>query len=63
MNLLVGLLVMLLCSSGAFAQDFGDDSTEWVYDSECDDGRFEGGTGAAQILIENDSGEASITNE
>ncbi len=35
--------------------DFGDDSSEWANDGECDDPRFEG-PGAALVLLEEDLG-------
>lgn len=37
------------------AFDFGDDTSQWANDGECDDPRFEG-EGAATILLEEDMG-------
>ena len=34
--------------------DFGDNSSEWAYNGECDDPRFEG-WGMADILVEDDA--------
>lgn len=40
----------------AAAIDFGDDSSEWANDNECDDPRFEGPGMTATVLLEEDSG-------
>ncbi len=48
--------LLLLLAFGANAQepiDFGDDSSEWANDGECDDPRFEG-EGVASILLDQD---------
>ncbi|MCB2065540.1 MAG: hypothetical protein KDE15_02740 [Erythrobacter sp.] len=39
--------------------DYGDDTSTWANDGECDDPRFENapnGTGMAAVLLEQDSG-------
>lgn len=54
-----GMLSMLacLCATPIFAQsiDFGDDSSEWANDNECDDRRFFGST-MTSILNNEDIG-------
>ena len=55
MKMYIGLLIVLLSPSGVFAQDFGDNNSEWAYDGECDDLRFEG-TGMAQLFSWEDVG-------
>ncbi len=48
--------LLMLLAFGAHAQDpidFGDDSSEWANDGECDDPRFEG-DGVASILLDSD---------
>ena len=35
--------------------DFGDNSSEWSYDGECDDPRF-AGRGMAEVLLDEDLG-------
>ena len=43
-NLFAALGVFALMAGPAWAQDpsFGDDSSEWANDGECDDPRFDG---------------------
>ncbi len=48
--------LLLLLALGAHAQepiDFGDDSSEWANDGECDDSRFEGDGMASRLLDQN----------
>ena len=54
-NLLLGGLAGFLIGYNALAQapDFGDDSSEWIYDGECDDPRFQGSGMALTLLDQN----------
>ena len=54
-KLLLGGLVGFLIGYNALAQapNFGDDSSQWSQDGECDDPRFQG-TGMASTLIDAD---------
>jgi hypothetical protein len=48
------LLATAVCAAWGQARlDFGDDSSEWANDGECDDPRFQG-TGAAETLLDED---------
>jgi hypothetical protein len=50
------VLALLLLAGTASAQgriQFGDDSSEWSFDGECDDPRFEG-RGMASALLDED---------
>jgi len=49
----VTLVVSGFTVSAEQAVDFGDDSSSWAYDGECDDPRFEG-EGMAMTLLEED---------
>ena len=56
------LLLMVFCIAGfaplnAYAQNvsFGDNSSDWANDGECDDPRF-AGSGVADILLDEDRG-------
>jgi hypothetical protein len=52
--LLLGTACVLLGSNAsAQAPDFGDDSSSWSQDGECDDPRFQG-TGMASTLLDED---------
>jgi len=42
-------------NAGVSGVDFGDDSSQWANDSECDDPRFEG-EGMAGVLLDDDMG-------
>lgn len=48
----VAVTLILACAGAALAQDiqFGDDSSDWSNDGECDDPRFTG-IGMADILL------------
>ena len=48
-------LIYLLKGSSRAGIDFGDNSSEWSYDGECDDPRF-GGRGMAEVLLDEDLG-------
>jgi len=45
--------VYLLGGSSKGGIDFGNNSSEWAYDGECDDPRF-GGRGMADVLLDED---------
>ena len=55
---ILGLLGIVICcaSSPAVAQsvNFGDDTSEWANDGECDDGRFTGPGLTSTPLLEED---------
>ena len=56
-TLLLGLTLTLLAPIGitsAFAVDFGNNSSEWAFDGECDDPRFVG-AGMDEILLDEDA--------
>ncbi|MDG1470479.1 hypothetical protein [Pseudosulfitobacter sp. SM2401] len=57
MKFLIGLVVVLGLAGGAQAQsaDYGDDTSEWANDGECDDRRFTG-AGVTGSLDSDDSG-------
>ena len=57
MRLILPGLILFALSLPAAAQqvDFGDDSSQWANDGECDDKRFTG-TGMATILLDADIG-------
>lgn len=48
-------LLFPITTSSALALDFGDDSSQWANDGECDDPRFTG-QGMANILLDEDIG-------
>ena len=54
-KLLLGGLAGFLIGHNALAQapDFGNDSSQWIYDGECDDPRFQG-SGMAEVLLGED---------
>lgn len=58
--LLATLATVLVCASGVHAApDFGDNSSEWANDGECDDPRFvetADGYGMAEMLLDEDIG-------
>ena len=51
----VFLSVSAVCIALHAQPDFGDNTSRWAYDGECDDPRFEG-EGAADTLLEEDRG-------
>ncbi len=52
---LAALLFFPLMLSPALAIEFGNDTSEWANDGECDDPRF-GGPGMANVLLDEDIG-------
>ncbi len=52
---LAALLFFPLMFSPALAIEFGNDTSEWANDGECDDPRF-GGPGMADVLLDEDIG-------
>ncbi len=51
----LALVLAVICGLANAQPDFGDDTSRWANDGECDDPRFEG-DGAADTLLEADRG-------
>ncbi|MCF6326035.1 MAG: hypothetical protein L3J21_01940 [Devosiaceae bacterium] len=51
--LVLALIAFATPPSFASGIDFGNNSSEWAYDGECDDPRF-GGSGMASVLLDED---------
>ncbi|VAW22151.1 hypothetical protein MNBD_ALPHA12-966 [hydrothermal vent metagenome] len=49
------LVLAMLAASPSYAISFGNNSSEWAYDGECDDPRF-AGPGMADTLLDEDMG-------
>ena len=49
------LVLAMFAASPSYAISFGNNSSEWAYDGECDDPRF-AGPGMADTLLEEDTG-------
>lgn len=49
----VSVAILAACTTAVAALDLGDNSSQWAYDGECDDPRFEG-PGVAATLLEQD---------
>ncbi len=58
MRLSISVVALLVLSAPAYAQDvdFGDDSSRWANDGQCDDPRFEGPGMTTTMLLDSDIG-------